>query len=305
MNENFSKWLHTQLYGEFEYWMLISAAAVVVIAVLIFLIVRTCRKIKKENISSSVDEHLTTLAPIPEHVDFCSIHGIGQRSEQQDAFSVLHNSEDRWILSVLCDGMGGMACGLEISNRIVSDIVSSFNTNAIPDPANWADTLQQISSKVRTEYAAKGGSTLVMTFIKDHKLWFWCIGDSDLILVRNGALYTMNRKHEYINDLFISALNDGCTVSEALENPQAQALSGFMGGTGFTCDYTIKPFSLKTGDMLLSCSDGISDTLNISTIKNCLLLSPSGACAAMEQKVLEQAKTNQDNYTAVIQKVID
>jgi serine/threonine protein phosphatase PrpC len=57
---------------------------------------------------------------------------------------------------------------------------------------------------------------------------------------------------------------------------------------------------LKSGDIILLCSDGISGVLTEDKIAKVLELPPQEACLELHHSIEEAAKPNQDNYTGII-----
>ena len=88
-------------------------------------------------------------------------------------------------------------------------------------------------------------------------------------------------------------------VEEAFQDPQAGALSEYIGKEEVTCDYTRMPFLLQPEDALLLCSDGVSDTLTLKQIREAMALSSQACCDKLEEEILAAGKPGQDNYTAI------
>src|SRR5699024_6747742 len=88
-------------------------------------------------------------------------------------------------------------------------------------------------------------------------------------------------------------------VEEAFQDPQAGALSEYIGKEEVTCDYTRMPLLLQPEDALLLCSDGVSDTLTLKQIREAMALSSQACCDKLEEEILAAGKPGQDNYTAI------
>ena len=83
--------------------------------------------------------------------------------------------------------------------------------------------------------------------LKGARLSFWCVGDSDLFLLREGKLYGLNIRQEYKNELVLRALDGAFPVEEAFHDPQAGALSEYIGKEEVKCDYNRMPFPSTGG----------------------------------------------------------
>ena len=279
-------------------WMAIAAGAVLVLALLLVLVL--IRKRKKKKKAEPDGEELITEQPAPRPVlELANLQGIGSREEQQDAFGIsrMARMEEDGLLAVLCDGMGGMAEGGMIAAETAAEMVAMFpweDDGAVPE---W---VRQRSGRVYQQFRGHGGTTLVAALLRGRSLSFWCVGDSDLFLLREGTLYELNVRQEFRNDLVLRALEGAFPVEDAFTDPQAGALSEYIGKEDVKCDYTYLPFSLQPEDALLLCSDGVSDTLTLKQIREAMALPPQACCDKLEEEILAAGRPNQDNYTAIV-----
>lgn len=298
--EEVLSWLNQPLLQDsfLRLWMAIAAGAVLVLALLLVLVL--IRKRKKKKKAETDGEEPVTEQPAPRPVlELANLQGIGSREEQQDAFGIsrMARMEEDGLLAVLCDGMGGMAEGGMIAAETAAEMVAMFpweDDGAVPE---W---VRQRSGRVYQQFRGHGGTTLVAALLRGRSLSFWCVGDSDLFLLREGRLYALNVRQEFRNDLILRALEGAFPVEDAFTDPQAGALSEYIGKEDVKCDYTYLPFSLQPEDALLLCSDGVSDTLTLKQIREAMALPPQACCDKLEEEILAAGKPNQDNYTAII-----
>ncbi len=291
-------WLNQPLFPDSMIciWMAtVVGIALLLVLVLAFVLIRRKKKRDNKVTEEPVMEHSK---PVPE-LELANLQGIGSREEQQDAFGIscMDRYEEDGLLAVLCDGMGGMAEGGRIAAETVSELVGIFPWADDSDIPGW---ISQRSNRVYQQFRGHGGTTLVAVLLKGNRLSFWCVGDSDLFLLREGKLYGVNIRQEYKNDLVLRALDGAFPVEEAFHDSQAGALSEYMGKEEVNCDYNRIPFSLRPEDVLLLCSDGISDTLTLKQIREALSLSPQVCCDKLEEEILLTGKPDQDNYTAIV-----
>ena len=298
--EEVLSWLNQPLLQDsfLRLWMAIAAGAVLVLALLLVLVL--IRKRKKKKKAEPDGEELITEQPAPRPVlELANLQGIGSREEQQDAFGIsrMARMEEDGLLAVLCDGMGGMAEGGRIAAETAAEMVAMFpweDDGAVPE---W---VRQRSGRVYQQFRGHGGTTLVAALLRGRSLSFWCVGDSDLFLLREGTLYELNVRQEFRNDLVLRALEGAFPVEDAFTDPQAGALSEYIGKEDVKCDYTYLPFSLQPEDALLLCSDGVSDTLTLKQIREAMALPPQACCDKLEEEILAAGRPNQDNYTAIV-----
>ena len=296
--EGVRSWLNQPLLPFLTVWMALAAGAALLLAlVLVLLLVRRGKKRKQEG--QEVEQPITERpAPLPV-LELANLQGIGSREEQQDAFGIspVDRYEEDGLLAVLCDGMGGMAEGGLIALETTSQLMGSFPWAEDSSVPGW---IAQHSARVYQQFRGQGGTTLVAAMLKENRLSFWCVGDSDLFLLREGRLYSLNIRQEFKNDLVLRALEGAFPVEEAFCDPQADALSEYIGKEEAKCDHTRIPFLLQPEDALLLCSDGVSDTLTLKQIREAMALSPQACCDKLEEEILAAGKPNQDNFTAIV-----
>ena len=293
--ENVRSWFNQPLFqgSVLRIWMMVAAGAVLLLALLFALILR-----KKKRRNKMPEEPITEQPkPLPE-LEIANLQGIGSREQQQDAFGIspMDRYEEDGLLAVLCDGMGGMTEGGRIAAETVSQLMGIFPWRDDCDLPGW---ISQRSARVYRQFLGHGGTTLVAVLLKGDRLFFWCVGDSDLFLLRDGKLYGMNIRQEYQNELLLRALDGAFPVEEAFLDPQAGALSEYIGKEDVTCDYNRISFFLQPEDTLLLCSDGVSDTLTLKQIRDAMARSPQSCCDKLEEEILSSGRPSQDNYTAI------
>lgn len=277
-------------------WMVIAAGTVLLLA-LIFVLILLLRKRKRK--AKAAEAPITEQPKLLPMLEIANLQGIGSREEQQDAFGIsrMDRYETDGLLAVLCDGMGGMTEGGKIATETVSWLVGIFPWADHSDIPGW---ISQHSARVFRQFLGHGGTTLVAALLNGNRLFFWCVGDSDLFLLRDGKLYALNIRQEYQNELVLRALDGAFPVEEAFYDPQAGALSEYIGKEAVECDYNRIPFSLQPEDVLLLCSDGVSDTLTLKQIREAMVLSPQACCDKLEAEIQSAGRSNQDNYTAIV-----
>lgn len=298
--EGIITWLNQPLFPDtfIRIWMAIAAGMAVILAsVLVFILARR----KKKRGGAQMKEFVTEQPePLPV-LEMFNLQGIGNREEQQDAFGIsqIECYEKYGLLAVLCDGMGGMAEGGMIASQTAAELVNEFPWEDDNSVESW---VSQRSARVYQQFRGHGGTTLVAALLKENRLSFWCVGDSDLFLLREGKLCALNTRQEFKHDLVLRALEGAFPVEEAFHDPQGGALSEYIGKEEVKCDHTHIPLTLQPEDALMLCSDGVSDTLTLKQIKEAMALSPQQCCDKLEEEILVAGMPNQDNYTAIVLK---
>lgn len=239
-----------------------------------------------------------------------SVQGIGSREDQEDAFLFVNDrdvvrTQQEGLFAVVADGMGGMASGQEASAIAIASLSNSFSSfdrgEALAPQLRQA--LCEASGKVFQRLGGLGGSTAIVCLVFREQLWFACVGDSPLYLLRDHQLNRLNQEHTVCTQRYEEALLSGSTdPSSARNDPQSHAVTSFLGREELDqVDCLLRPLPLQAGDVLLLCSDGVSGTLSEETLLACLQQeTPEYSCIAMEQEIRKQNKPGQDNYTALV-----
>ena len=223
-----------------------------------------------------------------------ALQGIGAREDQEDAYLFVNDrdvvrTQQEGLFAVVADGMGGMASGQEAS--------------AIALAPQLRQALCEASGKVFQRLGGLGGSTAIVCLVFREQLWFACVGDSPLYLLRDQQLNRLNQEHTVCTQRYEEALLSGSTdPSSARNDPQSHAVTSFLGREELDqVDCLLRPLPLQAGDVLLLCSDGVSGTLSEETLLACLQQeTPEYSCIALEEKIKTRNKPGQDNYTALV-----
>ena len=224
-----------------------------------------------------------------------SVQGIGSREDQEDAFLFVNDrdvvrTQQEGLFAVVADGMGGMASGQEASAIAIASLSNSFSSfdrgEALAPQLRQA--LCEASGKVFQRLGGLGGSTAIVCLVFREQLWFACVGDSPLYLLRDQQLNRLNQEHTVCTQRYEEALLSGSTdPSSARNDPQSHAITSFLGREELDqVDCLLRPLPLQAGDVLLLCSDGVSGTLSEETLLACLQQeTPEYSCIAMEQEI--------------------
>jgi protein phosphatase len=242
--------------------------------------------------------------------------GQGTREYQQDRYAVWADRDSDQFYLVVADGMGGALNGEAIAEAAVDAMSAALSAlidqppaggSAVTGPAlgkpaldGLAESIEEMSGEVWTAHRGQGGSTLIACLVRAGQLWFASVGDSSLFLRRDGRLLELNRRHEHRFDLWRQVLNGATSLEQAESDPQADALASYIGCEELQIDWTRWPLALEPGDVLLACSDGVSDTLPPGDLGPLLGLSPDLAADAIARRVQAASRAHQDNYTAVV-----
>ncbi len=221
----------------------------------------------------------------------------------EDSFAVFTTEDDAQAL-VVCDGMGGMGRGDEAS-RIAVEVIEQYLVHGHGFPPERMQTaIMAADVQIRKKLAVPGntpGSTAVVCYVQNglaHVCW---AGDSRAYHLRDGAVLARTRDHKLVNQLVDSG---DLTETEAKRSSLAHVVTKALGGRGpreptVRPDVLEPPWKLKTGDLLLLCSDGLCDLVDDHEIPGVL------AGASLEEGVerltrLALDRGGHDNITLIL-----
>jgi len=209
---------------------------------------------------------------------------------------------------VVCDGMGGHVGGKTAStigvNSIIAELTKTQHGNmhvAISQALTFAN--EQVLGYAAAEPSLKGmGSTATVALIKDDLLYVGHVGDSRAYIFSDGKLFRITRDDSYVQGLVDSGV---ITEDEAETHPNKNRILQALGSTSAIAPrIPSKPFKLKTGDLLLLCSDGLTSMVVDELIEQ--LIDPNNLQGTLS-KLHEIAMGNggKDNITMTLIKITD
>ena len=234
------------------------------------------------------------------------LHNIGRRKGQQDSLGLTEYNGG--TLAIVADGMGGLADGDRVSQKIVmtllqdsANITGASKDNRLYEMVSHAN--REVNHMLGPEGLYKSGSTLLAVMAENDGFHWVAVGDSHIYLYRAGKLLLMNREHVYEAELIQKAINGENSFAEAKTNPKRGGLTSFIGmGNLKYIDGSIDKVTYAPGDWILLMSDGVFNTVPEPDMCKLLNEAPSARVAAerLEQEVLRRQNPKQDNFTAII-----
>jgi len=229
---------------------------------------------------------------------------IGSRDEQEDSFATAEN--DNAIMAVVADGMGGYSNGKMVSSIVVQTFVREFtNAVSVHPVENFFINAANLSNRAVLDMA-KGkmmGSTVVSAVISDGCLQWASIGDSAIILYKDGELINLNKKHTYksvLEDQYISGI---ISEEQLINNPRQKRVTSYIGAEVLRdIEISEKPIKLKFRDKVLLCSDGVYNSLSEIELEKILSknLQPFETAEKIIQTIQEKNYSKQDNATIIV-----
>lgn len=201
-----------------------------------------------------------------------------KRSMNQDYVKIYKNSEDL-TLFLLADGMGGHQAGDVASKLTVETLGELFTKQSFltrQELVSWLNSeIQTLNSLVfeqgqQVEFRGMG-TTLEALCIFNGELVLAHVGDSRSYLLRANQLIQITEDHSLVNEL---RLMGELTDEEAVHHPQKNIITRSVGMPN-ELKVDIFTHSISAGDLILMCSDGLSNMLTHSEISEILLMSIS------------------------------
>lgn len=221
------------------------------------------------------------------------------RAANQDAIDWQVSEDNRQVLLVVADGMGGYQGG-EIASRIAVDtVMESLGPglevgNGNDEPADAMQSAINLANERIQERRAidpelsKMGTTLVIAWVIDGEAHIAHLGDSRCYLVHERELRCLTRDDTVVQNM----LEDGSIQPDDVPHvPFRNVLTRALGASSALASFTRLP--LEQGDALLLCSDGLTAALPEADWLPVL----SGA-GSPEDKVRTLINTSLDNEAA-------
>lgn len=242
------------------------------------------------------------------------------------------NNEDRYAVSaylagpanhipslfaIVCDGIGGHQAG-EIAAEIAVELISGYVSQS--DGGQPLEILTRAISLTSDAIYAESqknldrtgmGSTCVCTWVLGDQLYCAYLGDSRLFLIRGGSIQQLTKDHTWIQEAMDAGI---LTPENARSHPNVHVIRRYLGAPEhvtpdlhlhLNSDETDEEslanqgLKLQVGDILVMCSDGLTDLVQPEEILENVsgLGREEGARSLVE---LANQRGGHDNTTLVI-----
>lgn len=226
------------------------------------------------------------------------------RDENEDSYYV---NEDL-SLFIVSDGMGGHQGGRLASKIIVEDLPVMIETR-------WhkarSTRSRAIGSLLRNSIIEQNqhmymeglsesgyvdmGATVVVVFIHNSRVYVANVGDSQAFRFRNHRLWQITKDHTVISELLEQ---NEIEHTEIDGHPAQGQITQYIGMNEDVCPH-LRSFHLRKNDLILLCSDGLTDMISLREISN--ILTTEQDAQIMCQGLVDAAKQagGHDNITAL------
>ena len=233
---------------------------------------------------------------------------VGQRRKVNEDTAGYFESKNHIPLMMVCDGIGGHNAGEIASSMALMSIGQSWEKTNIE---NMEEAYQWIVHKIEeanddiltrsTQYEDLYGmgTTLVAACVIGNQLMIANVGDSRAYVLRNFQLKQLTEDQSLVNALLKSG---EITPEEAENHPNKNIVTQSLGVTS-AVEIDFVRMTVKDEDILLLCSDGLSDMLSLEEIRN--VLNHYSDLEQQVEKAVQAANESggRDNITVAIAKI--
>jgi len=227
-----------------------------------------------------------------------------------------HYADVEGELFVVADGMGGHAGGAQASALAVDQIeVSLLSTLkwlfalGNPDETDGSDLLGQLKAalwaadarvcdEAARSPALRGmGTTVTLAFRHGSWLFIAHVGDSRCYMLRDGKLHRLTQDHTLVSEMVRRGV---MSSEEAAHHGLRHVITNAVGGPMRGIRAEVHRVALAPGDVVLLCTDGLTDMVTDPEITAILNAQPNPRAACDKLVELANDHGGVDNITAIV-----
>lgn len=229
------------------------------------------------------------------------------RENNEDAIYISEEEFPLQNLFVVADGMGGCNAGDIASQCAIESFLDYVREQAKKERETYeyldllvggiAACNQVVYHKsLESEKLNEMGTTFVAAVIEEKHLYVAHVGDSRAYIYHDKALKQITTDHSYVMEL-VKAGN--ITVEEAAVHPQRNIITRAVGSKELVESDTVIE-ELEAGDLVLLCTDGLSNMLSSEDMAEILQMEESLEKKAQLLVDQANAKGGLDNISLVL-----
>jgi len=232
------------------------------------------------------------------------------RPMNEDGYYIsAYSREHEALYAIVADGMGGHKAGEVASSMALEQVSETVNQGFRGDMSVSEIKSLLVSAVKRANHSiyekSKSdpsyggmGTTLTLCLISGDRGVVAHVGDSRAYMFRKNKLHQITTDHSLVNELI---KNGQITPEEAANHPQKNVITRAL-GTDSGVEIDLYEFKLRPDDMLLLCSDGLSNMLSDSELLGHLAAGRQKTLSELAKQLVLGAneKGGLDNITAVL-----
>ncbi|QRN83028.1 serine/threonine-protein phosphatase [Chloroflexota bacterium] len=229
------------------------------------------------------------------HLRFAAESHPGMTGKQNEdrygvtAFEDAGEAQERSVLAVLCDGIGGHRAGevaAEMGVRLITDTVTAGDGSQPVETLSEAiiHASQAIYQASKADNGRAGmGATCACAWVIGNRLYTANLGDSRIYLLRKRHFFQLTTDHTWIQEAMDAGIID---AESGNGHPNAHIIRRYLGSkTPPEPDFRLWFFEgeddeaaranqglqLQPKDLILLCSDGLTDLVDDNAIREILM----------------------------------
>jgi serine/threonine protein phosphatase PrpC len=228
----------------------------------------------------------------------------GDREENQDRCILVDSGSI--VLMALADGMGGHPRGGTAAQILIDNCnnLLHFAPQPMGNPRLFLGRLLQETHQDIVRFglsqtpAIDPRTTAVAALIQNDTAYWAHVGDSRLYLFRNGETIARTVDHSYVQQLRHQGL---ISEQHLVSHPQRNLVTRCLGGAPRAPDIEYGQSELKSGDLIVICSDGLWSSIDEEWICDTLTsgLDITDAARSLADEAALAAYPGSDNITLI------
>ncbi len=232
------------------------------------------------------------------------------RPMNEDGYYISEYSQEiDGLYAIVADGMGGHQAGEVASAMATQQISESINQSYTEGmtTGELKELLVKVLKKANSAIYEKSinesscggmGTTITLGFVVGETGVVAQVGDSRAYMFRGGKLHQITTDHSLVQELM---QNGQITAEEAASHPQKNVITRAL-GTDPGVEIDLYEFKVQPEDMLLLCTDGLSNMLQEDELTAILAEFQGGSMERLAMQLVHRAneKGGFDNITAVL-----
>lgn len=226
------------------------------------------------------------------------------RSNNEDSVGTFEN-RSHVKFAIVADGLGGHHGGEVASAMAVAHLGHSFSQTTFTTPTDGLAWLKQAVANENQTILKRAaeftdlvgmGTTIVCALLFADSFVLANVGDSRGYLLRQGQFVQISEDHSMVNELVKGGV---ISAEEAKEHPKKNVITQTL-GVSDTVQVRARQFQTQSEDLLLLCSDGLTDMIDDRLIATILV--QDNALKQKAKQLIESAKAagGRDNITVLL-----
>ncbi len=240
-------------------------------------------------------------------IETADVSLIGHREENQDRVGIA--ADDQAVLLVVIDGMGGHAEGARAAETALAALLDAFwhTPHPIFDPLGFLhlsigrahEEVVKLGAGLGVE--ARPRATCAICLVQESAAYWAHVGDSRVYQLRQHKVLERTRDHSHVEVLLREGL---ITESEVSGHPMRNYVECCLGGDAALPEMSISTLRrLKSGDLLLLCTDGLWANLEDAELARFAEAAAGGLRLSLTElgtRAVEASAPHSDNTSAAV-----